>query len=130
MISKIVSCISNSFIGSLIISAFDGIGTLIFDKILSQFKKEKKTKKISETPTVPVLKIPSQLQKDIQTIENSIKHDISHDQKNVYLRFFNKYKSHFSSDDIILLNKKSSEICPNYGNLLSELLGLIESIQE
>lgn len=87
---------------------------------------------IEETPIVPqdVPQEPSQLQKDIQIIENSIKHDLSYQQKNVYLRFFNKYKGSFSNDDIDSLNKKSSASLPKYDNLLSELLGLIESIQE
>lgn len=83
---------------------------------------------IEDSPSVP--QEPSQLQKDIQVITKSIKCDLSFKQKNVYLRFFNKYKKYFSKDDIDSLNKKSSEFSPEYDNLLSELLGLIESLQE
>jgi len=91
-----------------------------------------KERSIEETPTVPqiVPQEPSQIQKDIQTIQHSIRCDLSYDQKNVFLRFFNKYKKSFSKDDIDSLNKKSSESFPKYDNLLNELLGLIESLEE
>lgn len=87
---------------------------------------------IEEVPTAPqvIPQEPSQLQKDIETIQYSINHQFSDQQKNVYLRFFNKYKASFSKDDIDSLNKESSEFLPKYDNLLSKLLGLIEALEE
>ena len=87
---------------------------------------------IEEAPITPqvIPQEPSQLQKDIETIKKSLKYDLSSQQKNIYLRFFNKYKKSFSKDDIDLLNKESSKLLPKYDNLLNELLGLIEALEE
>lgn len=49
-------------------------------------------------------------------------------KKNIFLRYFNKYKDIFCKDDIEELNKQLSTSFPNYSNLLSQLLGLIEAL--
>lgn len=91
----------------------------------------KKECSIEETPIIPqdVPQEPSQLQKDLETIQYSIDHHFTDKQKNIYLRFFNKYKNSFSKDDVDSLNKESSEFMPKYDELLSKLHGLIESLE-
>lgn len=129
-LNKILTFFKEIFSNPFIISAFQGIGTSVADKILNKSKKPTKIPKENKATNPIVQEEPSPIQKDIQIIENSINRDLSYRQQTVYLRFFHKYKHHFSPEDIASLNEKSSMISPNYSNLLSELLGLIESTQE
>lgn len=83
---------------------------------------------ITDSPKLKPIIESSQIESDIKEIEHSIKFDLSHDQKNIFLRYFNKYKDNFCKDDIEELNKRLSTSFPNYSNLLSQLLGLIEAL--
>ena len=112
-------------IGKFFARPFRAINAL-FSKADKWINRKECNKK--ETPTVP--QELSSIQKDIQTIQYSIDRHFSYQQKNTYLRFFNKYKESFSKDDIDSLNKESSEFSPKYDNLLSKLQGLIESLEK
>lgn len=115
--------------GKFIARPFRAINALFSNLDKWIHRKECSIEEVLTTPQV-IPQEPSPLQKDIETIKKSLKYELSSQQKNTYLRFFNKYKNHFSPEDINSLRKKSSEFSPNYENLLSELLGLIESIEK
>lgn len=73
---------------------------------------------------------PSKIESDIKTIENSIKFDLSSNQKNVFLRYFNKYKNQLNKNDVGSLYKQLTLSSTNYSSLLSQLLGLIEALNK
>lgn len=126
MLKFLHSIFSNSFISTF----FSGFGTALIQWLTSKFHKNKSTSvenNVKSQDNKPEL---SPIQKDISAIQKSIQSDLSSRKEEIYYRYFNKYKNKFSTDDISNLNKQSSEIFPNYNILLSELLGLIESIEE
>lgn len=122
--------LNNIFNNSSISTFFSGIGTTLIQGITSKFHKHKSTNvenNITQQSVDPKL---SPIQKDIQSIQNSIKYDLSFKQEEIYFRYFNKYKNKFTDSDINILNEQSSAFSPKYNILLSKLLGLIESIEE
>lgn len=124
--------LTSIFSHPVIAVAFSGIGVTIISGIV-KFIKTNYSKKVQSTQHIAVESTPpqpSQLQQDIQIIKNSILRDYSYAQKETFVRFFNKYKDKFKTEDITTLQVESSKISPDYGILLSALLGLIESIQE
>lgn len=122
--------------------AFSGFGITIISiliylirKTLKSFKCSNPKTLTSESETIitippltePTLSFP-QIESDIKVIEQSIKFDLSYNQKNIFLRYFNKYKNNFKRIDVDSLNKQLTLFSPDYSSLLSQLLGLIETL--
>lgn len=97
-------------------TAFSGFGNIICEKLFKNRNSKKHNKNKSDLS-------------DKEIILHSINHDDYTKQREVFLRYFYKYKNHFTEDDVNNLLQKSEKDHPNYSNLLSILCGLIESIK-
>ena len=95
---------------------FSGCGNILLEKIFkkSKFKKHNKDNKFRS---------------DKEIILDAMERSSDFYQKEVFMRYFYKYKNNFSTDDIKDLTKKMEENHPNYCILLNILLGLIESTE-
>lgn len=114
-------------------TAFSGFGVsiiaLLGRLIYKHIGINKKKKVVHTNKQISSQSQTSRLE-DIQAIQVAITTGSSQKKEQQYFRFFNKYKSHFSPDDIDSLIQESSVSYPNYSRLLSKLSGLIEAIEE
>lgn len=94
---------------------FSGCGNIIFEKL---FKKSKSKNHNKE----------SKYLSDKEIILDAIDRSSDFYKKEIFIRFFYKYKKNFSSDDVKNLTEEMEKQHPNYCILLNMLLGLIESI--
>lgn len=100
---------------TFLLAAFSGFGNIICEKLLKKGKSNKHNKK-------------DKFISDKEIILDAIERSSDFYQKEIFMRFFYKYKNNFSADDIKNLTQKMEEQHPNYCILLNILLGLIESI--
>ena len=125
--------------------AFSGIGVtailgaIKFIKfIIKVILKHKPCNRTNESApiTANILESQSdtQLKLDINNILSSIKQDLSHQQEQTFLRYYQKYKEQICPDDAKELYNQyqtiHSEFMPDYPALLSNLVGLLEAIDE
>lgn len=140
---QFINFMDNIFSNHPVLSiAFSGFGIAIVSAIIYIIRKIMTSHKHyysqifspeSET-TIPIspqteltINFP-QIDSDIETIERSIKFDSNYNKKIIFLRYFNKYKNNFCQDDVETLSQQSSSSYPDYPSLLSQLLGLIEAL--
>lgn len=103
------------FIWSFLSTAFSGFGNILCEKVFKK-KKEKRHNKTNKSLS------------DQEIILHAIERSNDFYQKEIFMRYFYKYKNKFSDDDIKNITQKMEENHPNYCILLNILLGLIESI--
>lgn len=131
IIINILRGINRIFQIEFIAVPFSGFGTAVFSSIQNKFsKKEQPSDRLNALNAVePVTNSAiSELTEDILAIQNSINRDLPYDQKNVFIRFFNKYKDNLKQSDVEKLSNEADSFVPNYSNLLSRLLGLLEAL--
>lgn len=98
-----------------LLALFSGCGNIIFGKVFKKIKSKKHNKE-------------SKSFSDKEIILDAIERSNDFYQKEIFMRFFYKYKNNFSADDVKNLTQEMEKQYPNYCILLNILLGLIESI--
>lgn len=101
-------------IWTFLLAAFSGFGNIIFEKL---FKKGKSKKHNQNHNSLS----------DKEIILEAIERHSDFYQKEIFMRFFYKYKNKFSADDVKNLTQKMEEEHPDYCILLNILFGLIDS---
>lgn len=113
-------------VGLIGLSVIGVISALV--KLISKSKKKRNNIDLQTTVSNPSDRVESAIENDIKTINKSIQYDLGYKQKEVFLRYFNKYKSKLPQPDIEQLEYEYNH-SHSYSSLLSKLLGLIESLQ-
>lgn len=101
---------------TFLLAAFSGFGNIICEKLFKKGKSKKHNQKDKSFS-------------DKGIILDAIKHSSDFYQKQIFLRYFYKYKNNFSDEDVKHLTQQMEKNQPNYCVLLNILLGLIESTE-
>lgn len=103
-------------IWTFLLAAFSGFGNIMCERLFKKDKLKKHNKKDKSFS-------------DKEIILDAIERSNVFYQKEIFMRYFYKYKNNFSDDDVKHIAQQMEENHPNYCILLNILLGLIESTE-
>lgn len=118
---------------SVFIWAFGGSGPELIKLIVRKKKAKIEPKNCSIIPNTPKNTILCEIEDDINKIKSSISIDLPNEQKQTFLRYYEKYRNQMQNADAIYDTFESITVSQtpikSYDAPLSSLLGQIERIK-